>query len=389
MAYAPFSHLLKSAPVPGANAPAKPNPAIARAQARLAAHGFHPGSTNGHLDIPTRRAVANFQAANGIPPTPSGTIDSATHTALERMSPGKPGTRVAGQARGITARRAPGDAGAGPVLPGIVHSTGARIGHAVSARVQPGAPPPHLAAPATRLSFEGGTIVRNPATGTATVHALPRPAHVATPPHTFGAGHPAPTSTRVLGQARTATNRAAGGQSPSAPSLAVSPHQFQRLSDTGGSTMSGSGGQKNPGLWKATGLRVPLIMAAAVAAGATVLITQLPQMDFRGENVVIDPTIIGPNCLVTVPTVGTNPQVAGGPAGTGIPGTMFSPNQCGALDFAMQISNQGNALSMSVTNTLTNATLNFAALIFGHEVGPDTTAMAAVGGVAAAGSYLG
>ena len=143
-------------------------------------------------------------------------------------------------------------------------------------------------------------------------------------------------------------------------------------------------------LWAPTGLRVPLILAVAVAANATVLATQNPQMDFRGENFVIDPTIVGPSCTVTVPQVGTTPQVAGGPSGTGVPGTIFSPSQNVPLDFQMMISNQGNAVSTTVVNTNTTVALSFAALLFGQEVEVSQgMQQAAAAGMAPAGAFAG
>lgn len=132
--------------------------------------------------------------------------------------------------------------------------------------------------------------------------------------------------------------------------------------------MSDMSMHKSPGQWSPTGLRVPLVLAQSIPAATSALVSQNPQMDFRGENFVIDTVIVGPNCTVTVPTVGTTPQVAGGPASTGVPGTIFSPNQNVPLDFSMMISNQGNAVSVTVTNTLTSLALAFAALLFGHEV---------------------
>jgi len=136
----------------------------------------------------------------------------------------------------------------------------------------------------------------------------------------------------------------------------------------GGFAMSESSMHRSPGSWDPTGLRVPLVLAQSIPAATSALVSQNPQMDFRGENFVVDTIIVGPNCTVTVPTVGTTPQVAGGPASTGVPGTIFSPNQNVPLDFSMMISNQGNAVSVTVTNTLTSLALAFAALLFGHEV---------------------
>jgi hypothetical protein len=142
-------------------------------------------------------------------------------------------------------------------------------------------------------------------------------------------------------------------------------------------------------VYKSTGFRVPLILSATIAPLGTAQISINPQMDFRGENLVIDPTIIGPNCTVTIPVVGTVPQIAGGNAAAGVPGTMFPPNQNGALDFTMDIANQGNALSTTVVSTLTSVTMSFVALLFGREVEVDTSPGAATAGVAGAGQYRG
>lgn len=140
-------------------------------------------------------------------------------------------------------------------------------------------------------------------------------------------------------------------------------------------------------VFKPTGFRVPLILSATIAPLGTAQISINPQMDFRGENLVVDPTVIGPNCTVTIPTVGTVPQIAGGQANAGVPGTMFQPNQCGALDFTMDIANQGNALSTTVVSTLTSLTMSFVALLFGREVEQDFSPGAATAGVAGAGSF--
>jgi hypothetical protein len=153
--------------------------------------------------------------------------------------------------------------------------------------------------------------------------------------------------------------------------------------------MSSNGvSNKNVAMWKPTGLRVPLVLAQSIPASSAALVTQNPQMDFRGENLICDTVVVGPNCTITVPTVGTTPQVAGGPAGTGVPGTMFSPTQSSPMDFQMMISNQGNAVQITVTNTITTSALAFASLLFGQEVEVDHQALAAAAaGMAPAGAF--
>lgn len=139
--------------------------------------------------------------------------------------------------------------------------------------------------------------------------------------------------------------------------------------------------------YKSTGFRIPLVFTATIAAAGNAALSLNPQMDFRGENIVIDPTIVGPSCTVTLPNVGTIPQIAGQTTNnSAVPGTMFPPNQCGALNFKMDIANQGNALSFTATNTNTTLALNFAMLIFGHEVEEDT---GTTSGVSPAGSFAG
>jgi hypothetical protein len=176
------------------------------------------------------------------------------------------------------------------------------------------------------------------------------------------------------------------GLSPAGGAPGMAPQGMRPpVANRGGSTMSRRTGKA----YKSTGFRIPLILSGAIPAAGTLTISVNPQMDFRGENVVVDGTTVGPNCTMTIPVVGTTPQIAGGPASTGVPGTMFSPSQAGALDFKMDISNQGNALATTVVSTLTSTTLNFLALIFGHEVEEDTSAQGSTAGVAGAGSYRG
>jgi hypothetical protein len=153
--------------------------------------------------------------------------------------------------------------------------------------------------------------------------------------------------------------------------------------------MSGAAG--NMKSWGPTGLRVPLLIAQTLAAGQSTTINGTPQMDFQGQNIIIDTIIVGPSCTITVPQVGTTPQIAGGPSGTGVPGTIFSPGQSSPMDFQMMLIQQGNNLSTTVTNTNASQPLNFAMLIFGEEVDQlpqGAVAAAAAAGVLPAGSMV-
>jgi hypothetical protein len=132
-----------------------------------------------------------------------------------------------------------------------------------------------------------------------------------------------------------------------------------------------------------TGFRAPLLFSqSGLAAGSTGnQVVAKPQMDFRSENLVIDPTSVGPNCSVAMPVVGSIPQLIGGGNSTVVPGTLFDPKQCGALDFEMDIAQQGNDLTILVNNTTTNVTLTFACALFGHKVMQDSSGAAAMVGV--------
>lgn len=142
-------------------------------------------------------------------------------------------------------------------------------------------------------------------------------------------------------------------------------------------------------MYKKTGFRVPLILqASTVAAGGTAPINVTPQMDFRGETIVCDP-LTAADLQLQVPTVGTVPQIAGGPPSATMSGQMFPPNQNGALDFTMDISNQGNQFITNFTNTNTSLARTFTVLVFGQEVEVDNSPAAAKSGVARAGNYVG
>ncbi len=97
-------------------------------------------------------------------------------------------------------------------------------------------------------------------------------------------------------------------------------------------------------------------------------------------------TTVGPNFTLQLPSVGATPQIAGA-VNTAVPGTLFDPRQCGALDWKMMIANQGNAISVVVNNTNTTLAIAFVALLFGHEVGPAAAPRGTTSGVAPAGAY--
>jgi hypothetical protein len=150
--------------------------------------------------------------------------------------------------------------------------------------------------------------------------------------------------------------------------------------------MAARGGTKG---WRSTGWRICLVLTASIAGAGGAAISVNPQMDFRGENLVVDGTTVGPSSTLTIPAVGTIPQIAGGTASTAVPATLFSPAQAGALDFKMSIANQGNAVQFNANNTNTTVTLAFAALLFGTEVELDQGSGGMTTGVSPAGSYNG
>jgi peptidoglycan hydrolase-like protein with peptidoglycan-binding domain len=135
-----------------------------------------------------------------------------------------------------------------------------------------------------------------------------------------------------------------------------------------------------------TGFRAPLLFSQSIVNSSGNAVVAKPQMDFRGENLVIDSTVVGPLVTVSMPTVGSIPQIIGGGASTTVPGTMFSPNQCGALDFEMAIAQQGNDITILVSTT-TTVTFVFACALFGHEVMPDGSPAAAAAGVMPPSAY--
>lgn len=144
-------------------------------------------------------------------------------------------------------------------------------------------------------------------------------------------------------------------------------------------------------VWKGTPKRVPVIFAQANLAAATSnTLAITPSWPFRGENLVIDGTT-GALCTVQIPSVGPNPQVAGGTPSTNIPGTAFPPTQTDCVRMGFDISEQGNQLSLTYTNSQTSLTLNFVAMVLGTVVEEasqaDQQAMARTG-ISMAGNYI-
>jgi peptidoglycan hydrolase-like protein with peptidoglycan-binding domain len=63
-------------------------PAVTRLQQQLQKAGFFKGQTGDTFDAGTRTAVQQFQKANGIKPSPVGTVGPKTQAALARFSDG-------------------------------------------------------------------------------------------------------------------------------------------------------------------------------------------------------------------------------------------------------------------------------------------------------------
>lgn len=150
-------------------------------------------------------------------------------------------------------------------------------------------------------------------------------------------------------------------------------------------TMMSPGAQKNA-QYDSTGYRVPLALVSTgtVAASAAGAISVNPQMDFRGENLIID-TTTGAQFSLLLPSVGAAPQIAGA-VNSAVPALLFSPAQCGALDWKMMVANQGNAISTTVNNTNTTLAFTFVGLLFGHEAAPAAPGRSTTG-VAPASSF--
>lgn len=113
--------------------------------------------------------------------------------------------------------------------------------------------------------------------------------------------------------------------------------------------------------------RVPLVLAQSIGALASVQFQITPQFDFRGEYLIVDPAIAA-SCTVQPPTVGPNVQVAGGSNTGAVSGQMFAPTQTDAMRWGMDIANQGNQLTLTVTSLLTSTSLAFGAYIMGTVV---------------------
>lgn len=373
--------------------------ALANVQAALGGHGL-PVTVNGELDFATRAALKSFQSTHGLPAT--GTVDAHTHAAVL-------GAHAAGVDDPSTGKRAGRngheESGQGAMLGAIQHSSPkgspvvriARTAPVSPARVppagtphpsQPGPPGLKVGVPPRRsipVTFKNSTKPGQSSSSSAQ-HAGPT-----TPPQ--GAGSVAGGTQSSLGYTGgwdTPAGRIAGlrpgeRRAPGASSgKQASAGEMVSGARTGASTMANKGNTKN---WRSTGWRICLLLTASIAGAGNASISVNPQMDFRGENLVIDTTTVGPSSTLTIPSIGTIPQIAGGTASTAVPGTLFSPAQAGALDFKMSIANQGNAVQFTANNTNTSVTLAFAALLFGCEVESYDGSMTT--GVAPAGSYHG
>lgn len=391
--------------------------AISNVQSALAAHGFDPGSTNGELDHSTRRALKGFQSANNLPQT--GTIDSTTHAMVTDV-PRRAGSSVT-PATGAIQHGAPKGSpvvrvgrGMAPMSPSAVPLAGTVAHPSLQALRSAMAPPkaspspvsfrnsagghrapslPPMLGGQTRSSWSGAgdqTAGKVPSTSGSMQSAGP----TGGPPQ--GAGAVAGGTQSVVsfpgmgsgsgGAGAGDTAGRSGGFRPGG-SAGRKAQGGQAPAQTSGRThmASNKGGTKG---WRSTGWRICLVLTATIVGAGTANISVNPQMDFRGENLVIDGTTVGPSSTLTIPAIGTIPQIAGGTSSTAVPGTLFSPNQAGALDFKMSIANQGNAVQFVANNTNSTVTLSFAALLFGAEVEMDQSGGMTTG-VAPAGSYQG
>lgn len=372
--------------------------AIRQLQAWLNAQGYH-CPINGELDFATRGALSQWQADHHLPST--GSLDPATIATIEGGNPvaisagavfGQVGAGEAGSSstedhspttmrrtilRASTMTRPALAIGTlAPVTPHLPHGTPV-------VKVNPKAPPisPAQVPQAGTHFFPIMKVFRHPAAGTPPETGIGSAASgpgmsqqsataqnagpAMNPPSTTVGSNPGGAQALVLG---TSTRPRFGGHPPRRE----------------GATMANKGSTKG---WRSTGWRIALVLTATINAAASTTISVNPQMDFRGENLVIDSTTVGPSSTLTLPSVGTIPQIAGGSASTAVPGTLFSPAQAGALDFKMSIANQGNAVSFNANNTNTTVALAFAALLFGTEVEAGMDGMTT--GVVPAGAYVG
>jgi len=402
---------------------------IANVQRGLMAAGHNPGSTNGELDYQTRAALRSFQANHSLPVT--GTIDGATHAAVtggaSETGTGKRAGRP--EALGAHASMGPINHAAAKGAPVVRLATHLPPIHPKQVPIAGTVHPSHPAPPRSSFGPQKPTPpakFRNSFPG----HLGGKPGQlgqhqVSFPPR--GAQHAGPSSGSQQGMKAPPGGTGFSGPSGPPQGAGASPPTSQAIGfsgghghgpggaaagDTGGRhggfRPGGSAGRKAQGGmasaqtqgsthmankgntkgWRSTGWRICLVLTATITGGSNAAISVNPQMDFRGENLVIDTTTVGPSSTLTIPSIGTIPQIAGGTASTAVPGTLFSPAQAGALDFKMSIANQGNAVSFTANNTNTTVTLSFAALLFGTEVEMDQSGGMTTG-VAPAGAYTG
>jgi len=386
---------------------AKMKAAILQLQRWLNAQGYT-CPLNGELDFATRGAISQWQANHGLPST--GALNPATIAAMSGSGPssistgalfgatgaGEAGSSATDDTSPTTIRRtmrvatvthpplplatlnaitpsAPQGVPVVKVNPTLTVSTahvpiaGTHILPVMTAFTQP--PLPTITAPAAPAAHPGGLHLST--TNIAPLPLVPQPAPGSGSSQWAGPSMNAPSASSAT---------SGGSQSLAIPTI----HNRSKIV-RGTTVMANKGNTKG---WRSTGWRVALVLTASITASASATISVNPQMDFRGENLVIDSTDVGPFSTLTIPSIGTIPQIAGGPASSAVPGTLFSPAQAGALDFKMSIANQGNAVSFNANNTITTSTLSFAALLFGTEVEGDMSGGMTTG-VAPAGSYQG
>jgi hypothetical protein len=186
-----------------------------------------------------------------------------------------------------------------------------------------------------------------------------------------------PTSSFNTGPiAMNPVNQMFGGGASSPPTFTTGPHvvsmnPVNQMFGGGGSSpspptfSSSNGGVMNTGdMFQGTTKRVPLVLSASLGALGTFQFQVTPQFDFRGEHVIVDPSI-APNATVTPISVGPNVQVAGGSNQATMSGQLFPPTQTDCLRFGMDIANQGNQLTLTAASLLTSTSMTFTALVMG------------------------
>lgn len=177
-------------------------------------------------------------------------------------------------------------------------------------------------------------------------------------------GNKAPSTTfhgRAGGGQPHAQARSGANHTTSAIGISLGGSRQQQQHQTaGGSTMKGQSE------WESAGKRVPIIFQSngTVAAAATATIQVQPQLDFRGENFVVDATT-GAFFSVVSFKVGVPDQNAGGSGN--IPCSIFSPTQNGAIDYEMDLANSGTIIQLTVINNDTVAHA-FIGTLWGHEI---------------------